>query len=186
MGVAGLPAEFGPEFLGGGHDQGFEVVDGAGAGGDGAGPSADQHAEGFAVPPAAWRAQVLAAEGFSRGSDHVDPVAFASCCSCWPLRARDLDHLLAVLAEEDAQPCAVATGTLHRPRAGAWDLRVSKLEQSAVAVGAGGYLVLGDDGADRCHHRRGQRVAVGVDSDDGINGSGENAHDETPFPTELR
>src|SRR5215210_9409127 len=136
LGVAGLAAEFGPEFFGGRDDQRLEMVDGTGPGGDGAGPGADQDAEGFAFAAASRHHRVVAAEGFSGGADGIDAVAFASGCPGRAFGSSDLDYLLTLLGEKRAEPCAVATGPFQGPTTDAGHLDPPELEQGAVAGGA--------------------------------------------------
>lgn len=119
-------------------DQGLELADRLGAGGDGARAGGEQHPHRLAVAAPTRLCEVVSCERFSGGADGVELVGLGAVASCRAGGSVDLDHPFLLLEEVSSQAGAEAAGAFDGPDAASGRVVAGEGEHSAIPERIGG------------------------------------------------
>jgi hypothetical protein len=130
-----------------------------------------QHAQRLTLATLARGGELVTCERFPPSPDRIQRVALDATAAAGPLGPVDLDHPLALGAQEGRQPGALAAGALQRPDPTAGRPLCGDGEQPSMPGLVGSDLQVGADAAAWVQHGGGVGVAVGVDPDDVVEGA---------------
>ena len=180
-GGAGRVAELLAQDLGGGDDQGEQLVLGDGGGVDRGAAGGQQDRGGLPVAGGAGGAERGTGQCLAGGADRVQGVGLRAVTPRGPFGPVELDDDLAGGGQVSGQAGAVAPGALDGPHPGR-GLLVGPRDQVAVAGAGGGHGLLVDDRAGAgIDDGRGVGLDMGVDADDDVGEFGQTGHCVPPL-----